>query len=497
MPLFLFNARAISALVLAATVTVVAVHGDVIILKDGYTLYGVKTFKEKQPLIDEKTGAFFITTMPNGMTVIDDGPRWVVFPNSSLQVADISDTNKFKDFASYTRERYRGEVKLLATAIDPRPLKPWDLKEWTRVIEFRDVDPRLKHTVKQHINVITPHYLRMGSSTHSMSQYFLTREFKSEAVRSMLVNHPTLLEMPGKPEPEKRERLVRFWIQADWLDEADKELAALLTDLPAEKERHARLKSEVNGLRADRLIVEIERARDSGRHDYAVKAIATFPKDDVPRAVAVKLTGLQADYELRTSRFALAKRHLEELPKLVVNKDSRYLVEGAAAVRQEVHMDTLSRLEVFVTLADRAEKDIKAGRRPAQVPEELIAAAITGWHLGKVAAEPKVGSAYKCWMTRQMALSYLRNTQKGGRLKDLDTYLASPNAMAYDELEKLVSLLPPPDAPAVVPSGTVTLKMPPSATFGNGMSYVIRLPDEYQPGRSRRRARRPPSPGRR
>ena len=483
MPVSLFNARAISALVLATTVTTLAVQGDVIILKDGYTLYGVKTIKEKSMLMDDHTKEAFWTAMPNGMTALDDGPRWVVFPNSSRQVADASDTNKFKDFASYTRDRYRGENKLLSSAINPKP-SPWDLKEWTRVVEFQDLNPRLKHTVKQHINVITPHYLRMGSSSHNMAQYFLTREFSSEAIRSMLVNHPSLIEMPGKPEADKRERLVRFWIQANWLDEADKELATLLTALPAEKERHTRLKSEVNGLRADALLVEIERARDSGRHNFAVKNIAAFPKDDVPRAVAVKLTGLQADYELRTSRFALATRFLEELPKLVVNPDSRFLVEGAAAVRREIHMDTLSRLEVFVTLADRAEKDTKAGRRPAHIPEELIAAAITGWHLGKVAAEPKVGSAYKCWMTRQMALDYLRNTQKAGRIKDLETYLASSSAMAYDELEKLVAMLPPPEAPTVIPAGTVTLKMPPSATFGNGMTYVLRLPDEYQPGRS-------------
>ncbi len=480
---FLFNIRALSALVLALTVAMVAVYGDVIILKDGYTMYGVKTIKEKKALMDEQTGEIFLGAMPNGMTAVDDGPRWVVFPNTPLQVADVSDTNIYQNFASYTRERTRGEGKFPSTARDPKLLKPWDLKEWTRVIEFKDIDPRLKHTVKQHINVITPHYVRIGSSSHILSHYFLTREFKPETIRAMLVNHPTLLEMPNKPDPEKRERLVRFWIQADWLDEADKDLDTMLTALPAEKERYARLKSEINGIRAEKLILEIERARDSGRHDWAVKAITAFPKDDVPRAVAVKLTGLQADYELRTSRFALAKRFLEELPKQI-KAGSEFLVEGAAAVRQEMHMDTLSRLEVFVTLSDRAEKDTKAGRRPTQVPEELLAAAITGWHLGKVAAEPKVGSAYKCWTTRKAALDYLRNTQKGGRIKDLEAYLASPNAMAYDELEKLVSLLPPPNAPAVVPVGPITLKMPPSSTFGNGMSYVLRLPDEYQPGRS-------------
>ena len=70
-----------------------------------------------------------------------------------------------------------------------------------------------------------------------------------------------------------------------------------------------------------------------------------------------------------------------------------------------MHLDTLSRLDMFLTLAERAEKDAKEkdGRRPTQSPEELLAAAVTGWHLGKVAAEAKVASAYRGWMTRQMA----------------------------------------------------------------------------------------------
>ena len=68
---FFFNLRALSALALVVTVAVVAVHGNVIILKDGYTLYGVKTIKEKKALIDDQTGEAFITDMPNGMTAID------------------------------------------------------------------------------------------------------------------------------------------------------------------------------------------------------------------------------------------------------------------------------------------------------------------------------------------------------------------------------------------------------------------------------------------
>ena len=171
---FLLNGRAAAALALAVVVFALAANADVVILKDGYTIHGLKTVKEKAVVIDEKAGQVFLFDDPKGMTAIDDGPRWVVFPNTAAQVADVSENNRFKDFANYSREFYRGTEKLPATARSAEKAD-WDPKEWTRTIKFNDEDPRIKHTVKQHINLITPHYVRVGSSTHQLVRYFLTR----------------------------------------------------------------------------------------------------------------------------------------------------------------------------------------------------------------------------------------------------------------------------------------------------------------------------------
>lgn len=483
MSLSYFNLRTVAALALAGILGVLAARADVVIFKDGYAIHGLRTVKEKDLLIDDKVGLPIVLVKANGMTAEDDGPRWVVFPNSPKQVADVSDANKFKDFTAYTRERPRGEEKLPSTAINPVQLKPWDPKEWTREIRFGDVNPQIFHTVRQHINFISPYYVRIGSSSHVLSHYFLLKEFKPDTIRKLLVNHPDLVEQPGKPDGAKRERLVRFWIQADWLDEADKELALLLKDLPAEKDRHARLKSEINALRAEKAMVEIERARDAGRHQAAIDGLKNFPKDDVPRHLAVKVTALRAEYDKRTANLAATQKYLETLSKQINAASNGFLADGAAAVRAEANLDTLSRLDMFITLSERAEKDAKAGRRPSQSPEELLASAITGWHLGKVAAEAKVDTAYRCWMTRLMALSYLRELDLVKRQKILKEYLASQHAMAYDELEKLVSLLPPPDGPQPPLKGTIAMNLPPSTRFPGGAPYLVRVPDEYQPGR--------------
>jgi len=486
---FLFNARAASALALACLLVGVAAHADVIILKDGFTIHAMKTVKERDIILDDAVGPI-VGPKANGMTAADDGPRWVIFPTSTRQLADISENNRFKDFATYTRDRTRGDLKLPSNVVNPITIKDWDYKEWKKVVKYDDAnDKHAKYTVKLQITVITPYYVRVGSENYgNVARYFLTSEWGPDLIRKLLVNHPDLVEKPGKPDPVRREKLIRFWIQADWLDEADKDLAELIALLPAEKERHARLKSEVNALRADKLVAEIERARDAGRHQWAIKALAAFPtafpKEDVPRAAALKATALRAEYDKRTEQFSHARRYLTELAARVNPASNKWLVDAARAVQAEVNLDTLGRIDMFLTLADRAEKDGKAGRRPTHSPEDLLSAAITGWHLGKVAAEPKVDLAYRVWMSRQMALDYLRTPAAAGRNQILQGYIGGPNALKYDELEKLVSLLPPPEAPAKLPTGSEAIVLPATVQAPAGVTFMVHLPDEYQPGRS-------------
>ena len=506
MPLSAFLPRAAAALAVIAWAAG-PILADVVILKDGYTLHGIMLFKEKIPIQDGDD--VFVMEKPNGATFLDDGARWTVFSATPRQVADVSDANKFKDLTAYSPKepRYAGGEKFPISVRDPK-ISPWDERKWMREIVFTDGDnKRVKHTLKQQITIISPYYVRIGSSSHRMTTFFLTKEFQPGRIRSFLLNHPDLAETPVKPapaivvglvalgggggvgfapltpDPEKRERLIRFWIQADWLDEADADLDQLIKALPTEKTRHARLKSEVNGLRAEKLMAEVEHAKEAGRHQWAIRTLNSFPKEDLPKAVAEKLTTLRAEYEIRSAKFDAARRQLAELPRLIQSPSNRFLAEAASAVRAELHMDTMARIEIFTTLAERAELDAKNGRKAAQSPEELLAAAITGWHLGKVSAETKVESARRCWTTRLAALEYLRTTNKRERAALLDNYLKSADALAYDELEKLVSLLPPPDAPAEVPTMAVHEKLAATTSLPTGAEYVLRLPAEYQPGR--------------
>lgn len=481
---YIRNARIFLSLVCLVLFCSLAARGDVIILKDGYTIYGVKTIKEREGLTDSTSGVVVSVEKVNGLTVVDDGPRWTIFPQSALQVADVANTNKFSGLTPYSpkRDLFVGRPALPRTAVLPS-IGPWNYKLWTRTIEFRDAEKdNIKHILKQHISVISPYYIRIGSETHRNQTYYLLKEFSADSVREFLSNHPDLDDRL-KPDPAKRERLIHFWIQANWLEEADKDIAKFIADFPAEKERLTKIRNEIGASRIEKRIADIEVAKEVGRHRFAMKTLEDFPKDNVPREINVKVTTLKAEYETRLGKLDTTIRLLKELAPRVSGAENQFLKDAADAVRNELHLDTLGRLDMFTTLAERAEADIKRGRKPTQTTEQLVASAVTGWHLGKVSAEAKVETARRCWVARTMALSYLRETNRPLRQEILNAYINLPDALAFDELEKLVSLLPPPEAPTNYPNGPVSQSLPKSFEFPRGAEYILKLPDEYSPGR--------------
>jgi hypothetical protein len=469
------------AFVLAAgLISLSDARGDVVILKDGYTLYG-KLVREKAIVQDDVNGRNFIADKVNGLTALNDGPRWTFFPASNKQVADVSDANKFKDLTEYkNKERpIIGDMPLPPDVYNPI-VSEWNDSTWKRDIVFTDgKDKNAKHTVKQYIAVINPYFIRIGSSTYRWNMFFLTKEFSPARIRRFLNNHPDIMESPGKPEVDKRERLIRFWIQADWLEEALNDLKVFAIDMPAEKMRHQKLLSEVNELIADKLIAEVERAREAGRHQLVNKILTAFPKQDVSPKVAQRVTVLRAEYETLIGRLNAARRYLSELIAKQNATGESFLNEAAATVSMELHLDTVSRVETFITLAEQAERDLKAGRKPLQTPGELLASAITAWHFGKVAADTKVDAARKVWIARGFALEYLRTLNPKSRLELMSNYRKLSDALPYDELEKLISYLPPPVALSTISPQLQSLTTEPTNENPKGVDFWLKLPDEY------------------
>ena len=164
-------------------------------------------------------------------------------------------------------------------------------------------------------------------------------------------------------------------------------------------------------------------------------------------------------------------------------KAARELAAASNFILEELHLDTASRLDLFIALAEQAAAARKAQRAPAQRVDQLLAAAITGWLMGNNSTEANDKSyqtARKLLKAREMALTYLRSDSANVRNGLLAEYEKGKDALSFDMLDNLISLLPPPDADKELVYRAVEKKTAPKG----GMNYVVQLPPEYQHGRA-------------
>jgi pimeloyl-ACP methyl ester carboxylesterase len=479
-PAFRFVHLSVGFLALVGGLLLCAVPAaaDVVIMKDGFTLHG-KIVKEKTAIRDPDHGAIF-TIKGNGLTAVDDGARWMVFPASQRQLGDVfNDSDKFAGNEVFLLPTRRIDALPLPGSALYRKETPFD-KNWRKVMTFDDPNGGF-YEIKQQITALTPHHVRIEALTHIWTSFHLTKEFGPELCKTLIRNHPDMIEKDGKPDADKRMRLVRFLMQAEWWDEAEKEGDELVRLVPQAKERVEKVHDEIRGLRNDVLLAEIERAKDAGRHNWAREALKRFPQQNVPAKTIARVAALLAEYDARFKQYDSAKRLLKEL---IPQVQDPVILEAAKAVDAELHPDTVGRVENFVTLAEQAEQFAKQGRKVLHKPEELVASAITGWLLGKNSAETKPSSAQRFWQIREMVLQYQRTDGVIARRNLLGKFQQTSIPLEFDELGQLISLLPPCEADDDLPAKAQMRQSGAIPGLREGVEYLLKLPPEYQPGRA-------------
>lgn len=69
---------------------------------------------------------------------------------------------------------------------------------WQRLLIYANPpQPQNPYQIMQQIDIITPHYIRMNSTTHIWQSYYLTKEFGPDAVRKLLATHNDFIETKG------------------------------------------------------------------------------------------------------------------------------------------------------------------------------------------------------------------------------------------------------------------------------------------------------------
>src|SRR5207248_1910197 len=262
--------------------------------------------------------------------------------------------------------------------------------------------------IEQQMTYIDPYFAYIMSPTHLWRTAYRTSEFDPEKVRKLLSTHPDLAEPDGKPDASKRVALAKFMLDVGWLQLAKEDIEKLRKDFPngvpmGAKEAFDALVKEVDVATAALVIREAELALGGG------PAAAVWP--------------------------------VRSLPTPLSN-----LVAAAETVYAELHPDSAGRIEAFVNLAATAERLKGQDRDPTRKPDELLAAAVSGWAKGKNGATEKPELALRIWAARETVLGY----QRAGDLNSRNTILAQyrrGKLLPIDEPAPNVAV-PPPARPA-------------------------------------------------
>ncbi len=498
---------------------------DAVIMRDGFTLRG-KVSKEREAVVDSQGGTFTFPRLAS-FDVVEVGPKFYFYSTHSRKGAEIEKDVPKEKLVRFTKQS-PGNLGRPLPGLGELRMGEFNAG-WRRTMEIGPKGGGAEK-IDQIITYMDPQTIYVVSITHRWRQAYDTKDFGTEQIRKLLSTHPdTRDSIFGFVDPVRRIAIASFLKDIGWLGAAKGDLEKLKKDAPwawpAEAtEKYDKLVAEIDGAETRWITGELEAMVNASQYDTASKFLGEFKPKVADAKDLASLTALKARIEIVQPRFESTKRLLREvidresgtsrraangalgggavMPQVVskaLAADMTALLAGGEAVFAELHPDTTPRLELFTNLAEQDEKRLKAGQEPITNADKLLALAITGWLKGKNGAEPDPKSAVRCWNTRGMALAYLRSDVQNDRTGILKKYIASTDRLPPDELAQLITLLPPidgePDLAKIRGATKVDAKVAgaegvskvesgsiPETTAG--FTYYLKLPPEYNPGRS-------------
>ncbi len=511
----------------------------VVTLWDGFTIRG-RHLREKET-VQEGNVSIEVQKL-NGFDIVEDGPKFVIVSASGKRAASIEAAVLPARTAYKTRLATRRNNPLpplsridFAAEFD---------KDWKRrlvgISAPTDQDPGgQRFPITEQITSIDPYTFATNSPSDQFSTAFHTSERSPAEIRKLLHLHPDLRDSPASPDVMRRLAVAEFLGEVaagersrrafDFAAEARKELGELAAKVPPagwpapEGARHGRLLAALDRAVADAALDELEAMVRTGRYDAARDFVRAFPAEQLDAGQVARLGAARAASEAVRPPYEETAARLREVveresgmrqyqaigsvsgpgpalfsPRPKLNADQQILVDAGDEILAELSFDTANRLELFKESAAAASLARSKGQQPRDSSWNLLAYAVSGWLKGRAGADADVPAAVRVWRLRELALKCQREPLGNNRQMLLAAFAQQYGAPAPDELAQVITLLPPPEpfdpaSPQVTPltpaecegvPGVVRVTTGPLADYPAGATYLLRLPPEYQPGRS-------------
>ncbi len=460
----------IPALLLAQTTTP---DEAIILFKDGFVIKG-KVKRKYDFITDPGSGASF--RIPAGNFYVDDRVRQIYFAPAQVQDIVPFKTDD-KDRIVLLKSGSLNRSKSILPGWSFTDTTAWD-HNWRRNVKVTTQTGKFE--IVQRVTTMTPRYFHVHSHGYDWDQYYLTAEVGPIPIRDLLEKyHSTKKDMSDQ---DKVLFYTKFYHQAGWPAVAERELSLALEKWPEHKEKFKLPLDETIEILANKFAENIEVWHQHGQHKTALERLAFYDRQKIDEKVSEKNKLLVSDWKVKyrgwQKQFADAKAYLEELPKHTKNP---LWPPAAKVILEGLSLNTVGRLETFMTFAEQHVRDLKEDRKPAQTTDQVMALAVTSWNLGNSAAEADPIMAKRVLKAREFLQKYLTTESAVFRGQSVTLYNRESD-LPIDVLVRILRNMPP-----VLPHEKIDMepqKIDIDAPEAENGSYMVLLPPEYDPYRT-------------
>src|SRR5262245_1150989 len=302
----------------------------IVYLKDGTILHG-RVITQKERYTDPNSGVDYSVFKAGGFFLVGDGARAVIFSTRNLDPTrgdsgtEISDIRQ--GFLTFQRDYPRPTRPTPEAGIfDSSKPDEWNTRgERTLVLRT----PMGKEQIRQRLTYMTPYMFRLDGIEHKWVSCYLLDEMDPKLVQKLLLQFDKVAEKDGKPDPDKRMLIFRFWVQAKNLDMAGQELDRLLKDLPSAKDRVDKARDELRALRAEQDLQNATTALAAGQIKLSQAFLQRIPKQGLDANLNVSVNTLRVKVDSIVKQWESAARYLRRLPGEAGGVTAETLCEAA------------------------------------------------------------------------------------------------------------------------------------------------------------------------